>query len=90
MKNTLILHQFDPEVIKSAVKSRKLKGEIYYRENKTTPTPGKAGKVITTPKRVIDSVKITDTSENMVKFFNTEGNKYIAEVLKFVRVHPVK
>ena len=89
-ENTLYFYQFDPEGVKSAVQSGKLKGEIYYKETKATPTSENAGKEKPAPEKTIDSVKITDTSENMVKFFNSEGIKFIPEVLKFARVHPVK
>lgn len=85
-ENTLFLYQFDPEVIKSAVQSGKLKGEVYYREPKTIQPTEDSEKQKPTPEKVIESVKITETSENMIKFFESEGNKFISEVLKFVRV----
>ena len=84
--NNLNIYQFNPDVIISAVQSGKLKGEIYYKETKITPPPEKAGREKPAAAKTIDRVKITDTSENMVKFFNSEGNKYIPEVLKFVRM----
>jgi hypothetical protein len=79
--NSLSLFQFDPEIIKSAVQSGKLKGEVYYRETTPNPASENGGK-----EKIIDSVKITDTSENIIKFINTEGAKFLPEVLKFVRV----
>ena len=82
--NTLLIYQFDPDVIKSAVQSGKLKGEISYKKINTPPES--AGKENQAPVKAIDNVKITDTSENMIKFFQAEGNKFADEVLKFVRV----
>lgn len=84
-ENTLSFYQFDPEIIISAVQSGKLKGEVHYREI-TNPLPESGDKEKTIQEKTIDSVKITDTSENMVRFFNSEGNKLVDEVLKFVRV----
>lgn len=83
--NTLSFYQFDPEIIKSAVQSGILKGEIYYRET-TNPVTESGNKEKTTQEKTIDNVKITDTSENMVKFINSEGNKFVDEVIKFIRV----
>lgn len=79
--NTLSFYQFNPEIINSAVQSGKLKGEVYYRETIPNPAPESGNK-----EKTIDIVKITDTSENMVKFFNSEGNMYVDEILKFIRV----
>jgi hypothetical protein len=82
--NTLSIYQFDPELIISAVQSGKLKGEIYYKES--SPAPESGEKRNTGLNKSIDSVKITDTSENMVKFFNSKENKYISDVMKFIKV----
>ena len=84
--NTLSFYQFDPDIIKSAVQSGRLKGEVYYKKSKTAPPPESAEKEKSTPDKIIDSVKITDTSENMVKFFQSEGNKFLPEGMKFIRV----
>jgi hypothetical protein len=84
--NTLFFYQFDPELIISAVQSGKLKGEVYYRETKTTPTPESTVREKSTPEKTVDSVKMTDTSENLVKYFESEGVKFLPEVLKFIRV----
>ena len=81
---TLLLYQFDPDIIISAVQSGKLKGEITYREAKAAPES--ADKEKSASEKRIESVRITDTSENMVKFFNSEGQKFEPEVMKFVRV----
>ena len=80
----LSLSQFDPEIVISAVQSGKLKGEIYYKK---IPLPNEsAKKKDSTSEKKIDSVKITDTSANVLNFFENEGNKFLPEVLKFIRV----
>lgn len=84
--NMLSFYQFDPDIIGSAVQSGKLKGEVSYKKSKISPPPGSKENVKSTSEVTIDSVKITDTSENMVKFFQSEGNKFIPDVMKFVRV----
>ena len=69
-----------------AIIIRIVEKQIFYKETIIIPPPEKAGKEKPTTAKTIDSVKITDTSENMVKFFNSEGIKFIPEVLTFVRV----
>lgn len=83
--NTLLLYQFDIETIISAVKSGRVKGEIS-TEKQTVPLLENDKKPIPNSEQTIYHIKITDTSENLLKYFESEGNNVLPEAIKFVRV----
>jgi hypothetical protein len=68
--DSLVLFLFDSEPIKSAVKSKTLKGETVYQDAEHTQ----------------EAAIITDTSENMVKFFEEQADNLIEPSIRFTRV----
>jgi hypothetical protein len=82
--DTLHLYSYENEPIISAIKANRLKGKIKYE--KEEPPKGKKSEGIKL-KKTIDCVIITDTSENMIKFFDSDkDNKIFSNELKFVRI----
>jgi hypothetical protein len=74
----LHLYSYDNEPIISAIKAHKLKGEIKYEEAESDNIK---------LKKTIDCVIITDTSENMIRFFDSDkDNKIFSNELEFVRM----
>jgi hypothetical protein len=76
--DTLHLYSYDNKPIISAIKANKLKGEIKYEEVKSDNIK---------LKKSIDCVVISDTSENMIRFFDSDkDNKIFSNELEFVRM----
>ena len=82
--DTLNFYSIEEETVISAIKEKKLKGKILYREKKVGEKAKSDG---TQSEKRIDCVIITDTSENMIKFFDSdENNKIFSNELKFLRI----
>ena len=72
--DTLILYQIDEKPIIEAIKSGKLKGKITYKQ--TDAKQGKKNKALQqNKKKSIKCVKIKDSSNNLVKYFQTVDSK---------------
>jgi hypothetical protein len=64
-KNEFFVHQMDDEVTTEAIMSGKLKGEITYRSPLSNRTSARESK------KIVDCLKITDATENIVKYIKT-------------------
>jgi hypothetical protein len=72
--DTLMLYQIDEKPIIEAIKSGKLKGEITYKQ--TGVKKGKNNKALQqSKKKSLKCVKITDSSNNLIKYFQTVDSK---------------
>ena len=83
--NTLHFYQLDRKLIISAIQENKLTGKITYKK-KTVPegTKNDGGK----SEKIIDCVIITDTSKNMINFFESGKNdKFFTDAMKFIRIN---
>ena len=76
--DTLTLFQIDEKPIIEAIRSGKLKGDISYKQ-----TDGQQSN-----KKSIKCVKITDTSDNLIKIFNSvDSKKLFPKPMAFHRIH---
>lgn len=81
---TLLLYQLDQQLIISAIQGNKLKGKLIYKKKKA---PKGTKSDATASQKTINCVVITDTSNNMINFFESrENDKLFADTMKFIRV----
>jgi len=84
-KSTLLIFQLDRQLIISAIQAKKLKGKITYKK-KIVPEGTKNDDV--KPDKTIDCVIITDTSKNMINFFEAGNNdELFPDAMKFIKVN---
>ena len=82
--NTLLLYQLDRQLIISAIQTNKLAGKITYKKKIVPKETKKDGD---TSGKIIDCVKITDTSNNMINFFaSVKKDKLFSDEMKFIKV----
>jgi hypothetical protein len=82
--NNLNFYSIDDEPVISAIKENKLKGKILYNKKKVSEGEKSDG---LKSMKTIDCVIITDSSENMIDFFDSDkNNKIFSNELKFVRI----